>query len=137
MTKLQTLFAPLFLLLIVASCDNQKKLYDEVMAVHDEAMPKMDNIMNLKEKLEAREDSLKNDTTPKFSAELEKISALKTQLDSADDSMMMWMREFHQDYESMTKAEITEYLNKQKQRITQVGLFMNQAIADAEEYLSE
>lgn len=137
MTKLQTLFAPLFLLLIVASCDNQKKLYDEVMAVHDEAMPKMDNIMNLKEKLEAREDSLRQDTTREFSAELQKISALKTQLDSADESMMMWMREFHQDYESMTKAEITEYLNKQKQRITQVGLFMNSAIAEAEEYLSE
>lgn len=137
MIKIETIVTALLLCFVIVACDNHKKLYDEVMAIHDEAMLKMDRIMKLKQTLKSKADSLKSDTTKNFPAELEEIKSLQTKLDTADESMMVWMREFHQDYESIAKAEVMEYLNRQKQRITQVGMLMNEAIADAEEYLAE
>lgn len=127
----------LLLALLVFSCNSEKKTYDEVMALHDEVMPLMDNIMNLKQELKEKAKSLEKDTISDNSEEIMQIQALIMKLDSADKSMMVWMREFHHDYETVAKAELTEYLEKQKQRITAVGLFMREAIKDAENYFSE
>lgn len=126
------LLAPLFF-----ACNSEKKIYDEVMAVHDEVMPLMDNIMTMKQDLKDRAKQLAKDTLTDHQQELAEVQALIEKLDSADRSMMVWMREFHHDYESVAKEELTDYLEKQKKRITAVGLFMREAIKDAEDYFSE
>ena len=127
----------LFILIIPLffSCDNQKELYSEVMVIHDTAMAKMDKIITLKSALKEKAQAMSQDTTNTNIEEVKKINDLILNLDAADESMMNWMREFHQDYESHAKEEIMDYLENQKDRITKVGEEMNQAIEAANAYL--
>ncbi len=117
------------------SCNRHEKIYDEVMDIHDEAMTKMDRIMELKSQLKEEIASLENDTINDNSQAIDNIKALSQNLNEADDAMMNWMREFHSDYEHVAKSEIMDYLEKQKERITAVGKQMNEAIAEAEKHL--
>ncbi|HEY3401911.1 MAG TPA: hypothetical protein VGK59_00910, partial [Ohtaekwangia sp.] len=65
-------------------------LYDEVMKVHDEVMPKMNDIYKLKQDLKKKLDESKDLADDKR----KEIEATIAQLDSASDGMMVWMREF-------------------------------------------
>ena len=124
-----------FLLLILFSCNRHEKIYDEVMEIHDEAMAKMDRIMVLKSKLNDHIKMMAEDTLSNHTSELNQLNTLVQNLEEADEGMMNWMREFHNDYENVAKSEIMKYLRKQKEKITLVGQKMNEAIADAEKYL--
>lgn len=66
-----------------------KALYKEAMDIHDEVMPKMDQLYMLRKSLK---DSLAN--TPALSVEAKSdIEARIHLLDSADKSMMDWMHD--------------------------------------------
>lgn len=85
----------MFLVLVGALLGCQKKtekpLYDQVMDIHDEVMPKMNDLYKIKKQLT---DSIAN--TPDMPGELkEKFERTILQLDSAANSMMVWMREFN------------------------------------------
>src|SRR5688500_4839124 len=67
-----------------------QELYDDVMDIHDEVMPKMDDIYKLKEKL-------KNQLTdaPNMAEEKRReIETIISRLDAASEGMMVWMRNF-------------------------------------------
>ena len=105
------------------------------MEIHDEAMAKMDQIMELKTQLNEQVETLQADTLSDQSLKIDKMNSLVQNLEEADEAMMSWMREFHNDYEEVAKSEIMDYLEEQKERITDVGKQMNEAIAEAEAYL--
>jgi len=69
----------------------EKPLYDQVMDIHDEVMPKMNEIYKLRKGLQ---DSLLHhpEITEASKAEIEKTIVI---LDSANTSMMVWMRQFN------------------------------------------
>ena len=71
--------------------EKEKSLYDQVMDIHDEVMPKMNDIYKRRKSLQ---DSIAN--TPDM-AEETKVEFQQTilRLDSAGNSMMVWMREFN------------------------------------------
>ncbi|WP_028375907.1 hypothetical protein [Leeuwenhoekiella sp. MAR_2009_132] len=82
------------IIITAISCNNNTELQDqynslfkEVIAVHDEIMPKMNELTQLQEQI-------KNDTTasPKL-----KNEALK-KLQESDDRMMSWMHSFTDSY---------------------------------------
>ena len=91
-------------------------LYDEVMGIHDEIMPKMEDLYKLKKALQTKLDSTKDMAADK-KAELEKMIS---SLDSASSSMMDWMHNFNPIPDSVDQEKAREYLENEMLRIKKV-----------------
>lgn len=88
----------------VAENTNQV-LYGEAIDIHDEVMPKMDELLSLKGKLR---DTL---ATPGLSEELKKNIESKIHLlDSANQSMMDWMHGVYPPEDSSNQEEYRQYI---------------------------
>ena len=109
----------------------KQQAYDNVIAVHDEVMPKMSYVSELKGQIEQR----MNATTD--SAVIATWQELMVNLDVADDAMWVWMRQFNSDLEEVTIDEAMDYLKAEQQKIDEVARKINEAIAAAEENLAE
>jgi hypothetical protein len=101
-------------------------LYNEVMKVHDEVMPKMNDIykyqQQLKEKLKA----------PNLSAaEKEEINAVLSKLDSAGNGMMVWMRQFDPIPDSAGEEKARIYLEGEMEKVKRVREDIAQALEQA------
>ena len=103
-------------------------LRDEVMKVHDEVMPKLDDIYQLKEKLKN-----KIAETPTLAADKKQhIEATISKLDSASESMMVWMRKFDPTGDSLTAEKKREYLENEMEKIKKVREDINEALSQGE-----
>ncbi|MCX7638196.1 MAG: hypothetical protein N2044_10175, partial [Cyclobacteriaceae bacterium] len=102
-------------------------LYDKVMDIHDEVMPRMDEIQKIKRQLQEK---LKNskDLAEEKRKELEQKIAL---LDSASRAMMNWMHEYHPEYYEGDSLRI--YLENEVERVTRVKELMLDAIKKGSE----
>jgi len=113
----------------VASDSTNQTLYHMVMDVHDEVMPKMEDIYKLKSKL--LETIAKS---PKMAAdkkqELEKIIA---GLDSTSNAMMDWMHKFNPLPDSVDQEKAREYLESELEQIKKVRELTNEIIEKAKE----
>ncbi len=129
------------LLLAIASCKEKKEAaetespsqMEQVMAVHDEVMPKMNNINSLISKLEAKIDPESADTTYQ-----DAIRDLK----DANKSMMDWMMEFGNHFNSgeimngePLSEEKKQLLNEDQAKMNEVKEKMNGSIERAEALL--
>lgn len=104
-----------------------QSLYDEVMDVHDEVMPKMDDIYKLKEKLKKQLAE-----APTMVEEKKKdLEETILQLDSASEGMMVWMRNFNPIPDSLGEEKARKYLEEQKVKVTKVKEDMLKAIEEA------
>lgn len=104
-----------------------KALYDEVMNVHNEVMPKMDDIFKMKEKLKNRiatEQDMKED-------QKKIIETTILKLDSAGEGMMVWMRQFNPPPDSTGEEAAKAYLEEEKVKVQKVKEDILQAIEDA------
>ncbi len=102
-------------------------LYDEVMKVHDEVMPKMNDIYKLKEQLK---DKIAN--TPDMVAEKkQQIESTISRLDSASEAMMVWMRNFNPLPDSIGEQEASDYLESEMEKIKKVSEDVRKALEDA------
>jgi hypothetical protein len=103
-------------------------LRDEVMKVHDEVMPKLDNIYQLTEKLKS-----KIAETPAMAAEKkQQLEATIARLDSASEGMMIWMRKFDPMTDSLTVEKKREYLENEMEKIKKVREDVNEALTQGE-----
>lgn len=108
----------------------QKALYDEVMAVHDEAMKQMETMMSLKGQLQEQIDLARENNEQHIETLEESVEALE----QADEAMMLWMRKFEpKDADVEAHEEIMSYYEEQKDQISEVAERMNEAIARARE----
>src|SRR5687768_5273122 len=105
-----------------------QKLYEEVMAVHDEVMPKMNDIYKLKEGLKKQI----ADTPDMAAAKKQEMESVIIQLDSASESMMVWMRNFNPIPDSLGVEKARQYLEEQKAAVEEVKEDMLDAIEEAE-----
>jgi len=136
-------YISLFLMITVfaVSCGDKKKeakdeLYDKVMAVHDEIMPKMGDIMKFKKQLQEKIDALsKADQVD--STKISELEQAIADLDHSHEEMMGWMRQFDNDFEGMVNEDIMTYLNKQMDKIKKVGEVTNAALKNAQQKLAE
>jgi hypothetical protein len=107
--------------------DNQA-LYDEVMKVHDEVMPKMNDIYKLREQLKKQI----ADSAGLVEEKEKAIESAILKLDSSSESMMVWMRNFNPLPDSLGEEKAREYLEDQKVKVEKVKEDMLQAIEEAE-----
>lgn len=110
-----------------AEAGGNQALYDEVMNIHDEVMPKMNDIHRKKTELKEK---LANN--PGVSAEeKDKANAMIAKLDSAGESMMAWMREFRPLPDSLGEDKAREYLEKELERVKRVRENILEALDEA------
>jgi hypothetical protein len=116
----------------------EKEMYKEVMLIHDEAMPWMDDIFMLKEELGKVFDESLGRLLLGNESKMMTINITMEMLDEADEAMMQWMRSFKSEFpQEWTHQQKIEYLQSEKQKITQVRAQMKDAIEKGNELLNE
>ncbi|HYG01365.1 MAG TPA: hypothetical protein VD927_02920 [Chryseosolibacter sp.] len=91
-------------------------LYNEVMKIHDEVMPKMNDIHKKKTELK----NMLKDNADLPAAEKTSIEQRIARLDSANESMMIWMREFEPIPDSMGEEKAKAYLEGEMEKVKKV-----------------
>jgi phosphoenolpyruvate-protein kinase (PTS system EI component) len=140
MLRLSSLVSFLVVVFLV-SCngDNKEKeiesLKTEVIGIHDEVMPKMDEIMQLKQELQKNIDEQNNDSI--LSNSSNNAQNVISNLEKADNAMMNWMRNYDPEMEEMTTEEKLEYLQETKKDIQMVKEQMLSAISKSKEFLEQ
>lgn len=93
--------------------NSNEALYNQVMDIHDEVMPKMNDIYTLKKLLQEKITS-SPDLVEEKKKELEETIQ---QLDSASNSMMVWMRQFNPPADTASEEAMREYLESQLEKV--------------------
>lgn len=107
----------------------RQQAYDKVIKVHDEVMPKLSQISELKGRIEAKMNEASD------SASVASWQGLMVDLDVADEAMWVWMRQFNSDLEEVSLDEALEYLQEEQTKVDAVAEKINAAIGNAEERL--
>lgn len=135
---------PIFLLalIIIASCGEKKdntreELLNKVLAVHDEVMPKMGDIMKYKKELNAKIDALIDAGSEENEEQIATLQKAVEDLDNSHDDMMNWMHGFDRNFESEVQEDVIAYLKDQMTKIETVGKETNTALKNAEELLNK
>jgi len=104
-----------------------KKLYDEVMVIHDEVMPEISTINKLKKKI--RKLDIQTDTTRN----------MIRNLDDADEAMMSWMSDFQvfRKMDDDSREVKLKFLKEEKAKISAVSNQMKASITNANKFLDE
>lgn len=108
----------------------EEKTKAEIMAVHDEVMPRMSEMQRLKKKLQ----TLAASEMVADSAAVQAIFETTRFLEDADEGMMSWMSEFKQPASmrnTKSHEEIMAYLEDQKGEIEKVKKDMEGSIEKA------
>jgi hypothetical protein len=123
-----------------------KKAENEVFAIHDEIMPKvMGDLVTLKKQLNQRVTSLDSLKAGESAAAALRVNEEKEQarrlihdLTLADSLMGDWMARYNNDtIEKIPSEEALNYLNAQKDQITDVKTKVNSSIEQARQFLGK
>ncbi|WP_394974652.1 hypothetical protein [uncultured Croceitalea sp.] len=138
---MKKILAVLFTTVFVLSCKQEKKVeegptqMEEVMAIHDEVMPKMGTLSKLVADLKE-----KVDTT----ATGKEYEMAMKDLQEANKSMMDWMMGFGDRFDSdeilegkELSPEKQEWLNEEKEKVEALKEQINTSIENAEALLKE
>lgn len=99
-------------------------LYDSVMAVHDEVMPKMGSLYMQKRRLTAKLDSVSAEQKVVLESTIQ-------QLDSAMTGMNVWMRGFHEPDSTLDVDAAREYLRQEMVKVEKVKTDMLKSLEKA------
>lgn len=150
MTKFVFSVAGLFLIsAIFSACQSDqeavKQAENEVFAIHDKVMPKIDDVMKLRKQLNQRIASLDSATatgsaagTLRTDEEKEQARLLSRNLTNADSLMMGWMSHYNGDtLAKLPPNDALRYLSNQKDQITDVQTKLNTSIDQARQFLGK
>jgi len=100
----------------------EDSLYSVVMGIHDEIMPKMQDIFNLKTSLEdiVSNSEINNDS----------LSLIIDELEQAEAGMMNWMRFFRPD-KTVGHDSLVQYYRSEKEKIEKVKEEMETSLEKA------
>lgn len=146
MKKVNLLLSLVIPTMMIFSCSQEKGNIDqvekEVFAIHDEVMPKMGQIMDLRNALSQKIvtiDSLlkiKNDDS--LQQQKDQALTLSNALQQADEGMMNWMHAYNGDsLKALSSDEALKALNAEKTKISQVRDQMLESITKAEAFLKK
>lgn len=129
------------LFIFIQACGNKqveenKTQREQVIAVHDEVMPKMGQLKSMEKAALQKAEELQNSDTP----DQKKIDALKNlaaQLNQAYEGMFVWMRQYNTEDGEKTPEEVKAYLEEQLVLVSKVNEDIKAALAEAELLLKE
>lgn len=98
-----------------AQISPNQELYNEVMNIHDEVMPKMNDLHKAKTTLRTR---LQLPGVPV--QERRELEIKIARLDSASEGMMVWMRQFNPPPDSLGEEKARAYLKKELVKVKKV-----------------
>ncbi|WP_217349143.1 hypothetical protein [Algoriphagus sp. A40] len=108
----------------------------EVMAVHDEVMPKMGQLKSLEKKALQRADELAAMDTVNL-VKMEELKSLAAELDQAYEGMFVWMRQYETEDKDRTPEEVKTYLEEQMASVSEVNRIMKVVLAKADSVLND
>lgn len=111
--------------------DEVAALKTEVIAIHDEVMPKMGELRSNQKLLTEKGEEL-GDTT-----EAQRYRSAALACDEAYEGMFVWMRQFDSKLEGLNEEESLAYLQDQLIKVTQVNRDIKQALEEAEKLLEQ
>lgn len=122
-----------------------KEAENDVFALHDEVMPKMDDVMKLRKQLKQRIaalDSVKATGSAtaalRTNEEKEQALLLSRNLNNADSLMMGWMSHYNGDtLVQLSSEEALKYLTEQKDQIIDVNTKVNSSIEQTKQFLAK
>lgn len=104
----------------------------QILNIHDEVMPKIGEVMNLKKKLIGKADSMEGESA-------EALRDLANRLEDANSSMMSWMREWSGQYtkvmESTDLEAQKEWFTKEMEKVQEVKEKINGSLEQAKKEL--
>ena len=128
----KSIFLLLFALFLLASAcqksteETNKELYNQVMDIHDEMMPKMGAFHSMRKAL-----GTKMSFSDSLGFSMEQLQNDLALVDSADHAMRVWMREFNPD--EYKGDELTVYLKAELVKVLEMKEIMNRALARRED----
>lgn len=122
-----------FIIITFFSCSSQKteqeNLHENIIAIHNEVMPKMETIAELSKKLKEKEVQLEGKAENK--EDLASIKKSINNLNDASKGMMNWMHGYNSQYDTLPIEISIKYLKEEKLKIEKVKAEMNKAIGEA------
>lgn len=94
----------------------EDSMYKLVIALHDEAMPKMNKLMGLQKKAQQQIDSLKATKNKANDLLIIRLEKVKLQLAAAEKGMNDWMAQFEPDPKQPTTEERGAYFKDQYEK---------------------
>jgi hypothetical protein len=132
-----TLYVAFVILTFFTGCNspsdetaNTEKLRKEVIAIHDEVMPLMGEIMSLKKRLLTDTAALDNTTL----LSRKEAAAL---LEAAHEGMFVWMRQYKADLTGLSTEEQIEYLQEQRKSVELVNINIKSSMEQAKQILGD
>lgn len=129
------------LVAVVQSCGpNQKELNvvrrSEVIAVHDEVMPKMGQLKSFEKKALQKAGELAA-MDPVDPEKVQQMKDLAVELDHAYEEMFVWMRQYETEDGARTPEEVKSYLEAQMKSVSEVNRLMKAALTKADSLLKD
>jgi hypothetical protein len=130
----------LTLVLFFQACGpSQKELNterrSEVIAIHDEVMPKMGQLKSFEKKaLQRAEEFAAMDTVD--AVKVQEMKELAFELDQAYEAMFVWMRQYETEDGDRTPEEVKVYLEEQMISVSEVNRMMKAALSKADSLLN-
>lgn len=110
-----------------------RPLYNEVMAIHDEAMPKLSDIAKLQDQLVVALDTLRAQDAKE---ELRRANRILGELNRAENAMWSWMHNFSK-LDSIPQTEKEMFLQQEKASASDMSSLVSSSIEAANTYLSK
>ncbi len=134
------------IVLFACACSEDKGSVDqtekEVFVIHDEVMPKMGQLMELKtalsKEISAIDSLVKITPNDSLQKRKEEALALSVALTEADQGMMNWMHDYNGDsLKALSGEEAVKAMNAEKTKISAVRDKMLESMAKAEQFLKK
>lgn len=138
-------FIPFYLIfalsIFIQSCGNKqveenKSQREQVIAVHDEVMPKMGQLKSLEKAAIQKAEELQNSDIPD-EAKIDSLKNLAAKLNQAYEGMFVWMRQYSTEDGDKTPEEVKAYLDEQLVLVSKVNEEIKAALAEAELLLKD
>jgi hypothetical protein len=106
--------------------ETESKLYEDVMTVHNECMPKMAELNRVKRHLKEYKDIVPDESSSLKDSLINTILVLS----KSEDNMNDWMEKFNYPNPNISHEEMLKYLTGQKDSIKKISddIFMSLAI---------
>ena len=142
---MKILFLPFLTLFVLFSCkpaekpadtsNDPKALEDQLMAIHDEVMPKLTDMQTLSADLRKIKSAIPENSEGKIVSP----DGLDQNIESlrlAEQGMWDWMKQYHDQRDSVPAEQLKPFLDHQMELLKSVETGVNTSIANAQAWLT-